>query len=465
MSPHEEQPVSPGTGGNAVLKVQVKPVRRTRLPSLKRLSSRLKVHISDSPPVVTVKENVITKTFNRRECCKFVTRSASPQDTKWCKCGHHDNKHSPVHCKQSFSHTAEWNPTSDTKTFPTNAYGEIDFLNAENDVLPLYLRCDMDVKVEDLGNLLLKMWGIPRPNLLISVFGGHSKFDSKKMGAESEVKEGLVKAAKDSKAWVFTSGVDHGVSNLVGDAVAMKRSFVNSIPVIGVNSWGAVYNNHELEEGDEQGRFPAFYQAVSQSELERDNVTNKPKSMVLEHEHTHFILLDFGTKNNFHEDEVRKFRIKLQEHLREITEAQLVSVLIEGGCGSLEEAHVRIMRGLPVVVLGDSGRISNVISLAVDLIKHAKLLDGSLSPLKNDDRLKVRQALIEALPDFEESKYDELMEIVEEIISQEKLVSTVAKHTYLPSPPPPLLNVLQIIAWGRKKSEYISLFYFQLSNR
>ena len=38
----------------------------------------------------------------------------------------------------------------------------------------------------------------------------------------------------------------------MGDAVAMKRSFVNSIPVIGVNSWGAVYNNHELEEEEEQ---------------------------------------------------------------------------------------------------------------------------------------------------------------------------------------------------------------------
>jgi hypothetical protein len=44
-----------------------------------------------------------------------------------------------------------------------------------------------------------------------------------------------------------------GVSNLVGDAVAMKRSFVNSMPVIGVNSWGAVYDNHVLiEEGEDQ---------------------------------------------------------------------------------------------------------------------------------------------------------------------------------------------------------------------
>ena len=44
-----------------------------------------------------------------------------------------------------------------------------------------YLRCHNDVDVEKLGNLLLDMWAIPRPNLLISVFGGHSKFDSKKL--------------------------------------------------------------------------------------------------------------------------------------------------------------------------------------------------------------------------------------------------------------------------------------------
>ena len=70
---------------------------------------------------------------------------------------------------------------------------------------------------------------------------------------------------------------------------------------------------------------------------------------------------------------MRKFRIKLQEHLQYRTEAQLVSVLIEGGSGSLEEAHMRIMRDLPIVVLGESGRISNVISQAVDLVRDSKL--------------------------------------------------------------------------------------------
>ena len=40
--------------------------------------------------------------------------------------------------------------------------------------------------------------------------------------------------------------VFQGVSNLVGDAVASKRSFVDIIPVIGINCWGAVKNNTHL---------------------------------------------------------------------------------------------------------------------------------------------------------------------------------------------------------------------------
>lgn len=54
-----------------------------------------------------------------------------------------------------------------------------------------------------------------------------------------------------------------------------------------------------------QGLFPAKYRAVPQMHLEQDPVTKKAKSMCLEHEHTHFILLDFGTKNQFHEEKVR----------------------------------------------------------------------------------------------------------------------------------------------------------------
>ncbi|KAL5258514.1 hypothetical protein ACHWQZ_G009114 [Mnemiopsis leidyi] len=368
----------------------------------------------------------ITDTFYRRECIKFVAKSATATD--FCKCGLADSDHSDDAKNWSHSHTADWNPVTDTIRKPTNAYGEIDFLHAENDVLPLYLRCDMEVDVADLGTLLLDKWAMPLPNLLISVFGGHSKFDSKKIVAESVIKEGLVKAARDTKAWLFTSGVNHGVSNLVGDAVAMKRSFVNSIPVIGVNSWGAVSNSNELVEEKEQGLFPAKYNAVAQVDLERDPSTGKPKSMSLEHEHTHFLLVDFGTRNNFHENDIRKFRIDLQQYLVERTQAQLVSVLIEGGSGSLEEAQIRVRAGLPVVIIADSGRISNVLSLAVDLAKEEQVCDGfgtrTERKLQNDDdRMKVRQALTAALPRLDEDKYDELMGVVEDVILKDELVT------------------------------------------
>ena len=66
----------------------------------------------------------------------------------------------------------------------------------------------------------------------------------------------------------------------------------------------------------------------------------------------------------------------MQESLVERTQAQLVSVLIEGGCGSLEEAQIRVREGVPVVVLADSGRISNVLALAVELSKDERVCDG-----------------------------------------------------------------------------------------
>lgn len=67
--------------------------------------------------------------------------------------------------------------------------------------------------------------------------------------------------------------------------------------------------------------------------------------------------------------QIRQFRITLQRHLVAATHAQLVSVLIEGGTGSLDEAKIRVKAGLPLVILGDSGRISNVLCLAIDVAK------------------------------------------------------------------------------------------------
>ena len=54
-----------------------------------------------------------------------------------CKCGQTDDEHSDNARKWVHSHTATWDPLVNTTTLPTNAYGEINFMAAENDILPL----------------------------------------------------------------------------------------------------------------------------------------------------------------------------------------------------------------------------------------------------------------------------------------------------------------------------------------
>ena len=54
-----------------------------------------------------------------------------------CKCGFLDDEHLEAALNSRQAHTADWDPAVDTVSLPTNAYGEIDFLHADNDVLPL----------------------------------------------------------------------------------------------------------------------------------------------------------------------------------------------------------------------------------------------------------------------------------------------------------------------------------------
>ena len=73
---------------------------------------------------------------------------------------------------------------------------------------------------------------------------------------------------------------------------------------------------------------------------------------------------------------MRKFRIALQQEVVRRTNAQLVSVLVEGGTGSLNEAKMRVGSGLPLVILGGSGRVSDVLCAAHAMAKVTNVVDG-----------------------------------------------------------------------------------------
>ena len=67
----------------------------------------------------------------------------------------------------------------------------------------------IDTKAESVLSLLQKQWGLDLPKLILTVHGGMANFDlSPKM--KRSFRKGLVKFAKTTGAWVFTSGIKTG---------------------------------------------------------------------------------------------------------------------------------------------------------------------------------------------------------------------------------------------------------------
>ncbi len=93
-----------------------------------------------------------------------------------------------------------------------------------------------------------KQWGLKSPKLIISVTGGAQNFTmSHRM--KKAFKEGLIKAAITTDAWIITGGTNAGVMRLVGEAVAEeypKYSTESELIVLGVLTWGIIDMREKL---------------------------------------------------------------------------------------------------------------------------------------------------------------------------------------------------------------------------
>ncbi|CAI9735658.1 Hypothetical predicted protein [Octopus vulgaris] len=107
----------------------------------------------------------------------------------------------------------------------------------------------------------------------------------------------------------------------------------------------------------QRGSWPADYSIQTNS---------KEEMYALDPNHSHFILVDDGTKDNF--GEIIEFRKKLehtisQEKIPE-TEVKIpaVAVMVGGGPGTLKSVHDSISRNIPVVIVKDTGRAADILA-------------------------------------------------------------------------------------------------------
>nr|XP_022342892.1 transient receptor potential cation channel subfamily M member 2-like isoform X1 [Crassostrea virginica] len=314
----------------------------------------------------------IRKKIKMRECARFVAANPKPDFTTGkdtlCFCGLPFYKHSRISAIANSPPSAvTWSWKRDTKLLPTDAFGEIDFVGYE-DIQRKYVRMDAETNMSDVLHLLLEVWGMKRPNLLISVSGGEKNFRLKSK-LKDVFRRGMVKASRSTGAWIVTGGINSGVMRYVGEAMRdYYLTAASTVPVValGITTWGCVKNREDLQDDFGSGLWPATYTMTPTTEVNAN---------CLDPNHTHFLLVDNGTNNQPGAE--TKFRVELEQQITNIKTGNskddvlipMIRLLIEGGVESLESVQESIRSGIPIIIVKWSGGLADLLAYIYDSAK------------------------------------------------------------------------------------------------
>ena len=105
-------------------------------------------------------------------------------------------------------------------------HGSIDFRMHTVDSAAEFVRVKIDASKQGLAQHALNVWELPKPTIVLRVSGStkDAKGEDVKnpgsskhvLGEQRDVVRGLVMAAGTTQAWIFCSGLDFGMSSLVG---------------------------------------------------------------------------------------------------------------------------------------------------------------------------------------------------------------------------------------------------------
>uniref|UniRef100_A0A8C7I0K1 non-specific serine/threonine protein kinase n=1 Tax=Oncorhynchus kisutch TaxID=8019 RepID=A0A8C7I0K1_ONCKI len=306
----------------------------------------------------------IDDTFCKRECIKFIPFFLSPPR---CCCGRLVGEHTWLETGPFMSHwpgpqavqEERWSVECHTQASATDAYGTIDFQDsADRNCHAKYVRVAVDTKAEALLQLMLREWQMERPKLLLTVHGGAENFPLP-LKVRQAFSKGLITAAQSTGAWIFTDGINTGVSLYVGEAVkAYGTNGRRKRNAVGVTPWGVIDNHGDLI-GRDVSVVLRPYQPL-RSPLS--------KTVCLNSLHSHFLLVDDGTLGK-HGCQLG-LRRKLERHiqLQKIHPSEygvpVVCVVVEGGPDivSMVLDYVSSVPPVPVFVFEGSGRSADLLA-------------------------------------------------------------------------------------------------------
>ncbi|XP_071043115.1 transient receptor potential cation channel trpm-like [Parasteatoda tepidariorum] len=321
--------------------------------------------------IKTMSKLWVEQHFQKRECIRYV----ATKETGRCGCGGMLANH-PVSASQSLyrahsvhSHTSSqtsadehWSPSRHTAASPTDAFGTIEFQGSAHPLKAQYVRLSFDTKPELLLQLLTREWQLELPKLLITVHGGKANFELQPK-LKAVLRQGLVKAAKTTGAWIFTAGTNTGVMRHVGEALVNERTprQRGRVLAIGIAPWGIIDNRSDLIGKN----VTVPYHSIS---------SPKSRFAVLNNHHSYFVLVDNGTVGKYGAEIA--LRKKLEKYISQqkiYTRAEMeacgvpvVCVVVEGGLNTIRTVleYVTDTPPVPVVICDGSGRAADLLAFA-----------------------------------------------------------------------------------------------------
>uniref|UniRef100_A0A3Q3GHC5 Transient receptor potential cation channel, subfamily M, member 4b, tandem duplicate 1 n=1 Tax=Labrus bergylta TaxID=56723 RepID=A0A3Q3GHC5_9LABR len=282
-----------------------------------------------------------------------------------CQCGGARDEHASVALGDYFSTAIvnHWDSAQHSSEYPTDAFGELKFAGASKRHSS-YLRLSWDTPPSIVYTLMTAHWGLPSPNLVVSVVGGEGRTKVKTWVREV-LRQGLVKASQSTGAWIMTAGLREGVGRCVGEAVrdhatAASSMSLNKVVALGIAPWGLVHNRQQLV--NPQGSFPAKYYVQNTS---RD-------SCCLDNNYQAFLLVDDGSEGRRGGE--TGFRAKLEDfisHQRTGSGSIDIPVICMLVSGDTSLVDLSLKTSMPWLVLAGSGGLADFLSDVLENLSSA----------------------------------------------------------------------------------------------
>ncbi|KRX87369.1 Transient receptor potential channel, partial [Trichinella pseudospiralis] len=349
----------------------------------------------------------IRERFLKRECFKILPVSTDSEKDKYstphfinniiilmviiivfrCGCGRYFASHYYFEEEKDSAAQKEgnrWSVAECTSTFSTDAYGTLRFQGVSRPWKSLYIRMDFTVDPQDMWQLLVHVWGLEPPKLVITIYGGGNDFELNP-ALWQEFKNGLLKVAKNTSAWIITSGLRVGVVKHVAAALTECTSTKKKqqFALIGIAPWGMVRQSEQLIG---QNKCVNYYPFESQ----------RSRFVSLCEGHTCFLMVDNGTVGRSGAEMTvrRHFETFLKQKSMDTSQRlmPIVCLVLGGGRLALHSAvnFVCSSPPVPVVVCKNSGRGADILAYAVEMATESKLKDENLKKLLCD---KIKEKL------------------------------------------------------------------------